>query len=61
LLFWLAELRTRRKTVTNIALDPGTAAPKESTQGKLNPALRHDVFKRLSIALQLVQRATNVD
>jgi hypothetical protein len=31
----------------------------ESTQGKLNPALRNDVLKRSSIALQLAQSATS--
>jgi hypothetical protein len=64
LLFWLAELRPRCKTVENVALSkkpPSTATPKESTQGKLNPALRHDVLKRSSIALQLAQSATNAD
>jgi hypothetical protein len=52
LLFWLAELRPRRTTVKNIALvkkPQVTAAIKESTQGKVNPALRYDVLKRSSI------------
>jgi hypothetical protein len=46
--------------VKNIALGPGSATPKESMQGKLNPALCHDVLKRSSRALQLEQSATNV-
>jgi hypothetical protein len=59
LLFWLAELRPRRKTVKNIALGKKPpATPKESTQSKLNPVLRHNVLKRSSEVFQLAQSAT---
>jgi hypothetical protein len=54
LAFWLAEVRSRHKTVKQIALQqepPSTTWPKTHMQGHLIPVPHHDVLDRLDIAL----------